>query len=218
MLGFNIMEILLRLPVLCLVFTVHEFAHGYMAYKLGDETAKRDGRLSFNPLKHIDPIGMLCLLLFRFGWAKPVMVNPSNLRNPKIDMAYISVAGPVSNILFAFLVGLIWVPVSTVVVSPLVAGLVNELILLNIVLAVFNMLPIPPLDGSKVFTVFLSEDSYFRFQDTVGRYGFLILIVLIWTGITQQIIFPVVNALYVGMFEVLTAMYNAMGFLPVVLI
>jgi Zn-dependent protease len=188
--------------------TVHEFAHGYAAYRLGDPLAKRDGRLSLNPLKHIDPLGMLCLLLVRFGWAKPVMVNPLNLKKPKRDMAIIALAGPLSNIVLAAATVLLWYPIGIRLAGGFGWDFASEMILLNLSLAVFNLLPIPPLDGSKVFTAFLSERNYFRFQDKNNRYGFFVLLILIWTGATQAIIFPLVSAMYRGLFAVAGALYS----------
>ncbi|MDR0221133.1 MAG: site-2 protease family protein [Lachnospiraceae bacterium] len=208
----DIADILLRLPALCIAFTVHEVAHGYTAYRLGDQSAKRDGRLSLNPLKHIDPLGMICLLLFRFGWAKPVMVNPLNLKKPKRDMAIIALAGPLSNVALAVVAVLLWYPIGIRLSGGLGWSLASEFILLNLSLAVFNLLPVPPLDGSKVFTAFMSERDYFRFQERFDRYGFFVLLVLIWAGVTQTIISPLIIALYRGLFAVTGVLYAA--FLP----
>jgi Zn-dependent protease len=206
----DIIEILLRLPALCMAFTVHEFAHGYAAYKLGDPMAKQDGRLSLNPLKHIDPLGMICLLLFRFGWAKPVMVNPQNLKNPKRDMAIIALAGPAANVALAVVTVLLWYPVGIHLSRGLLWNIASELILLNLVLAVFNLLPIPPLDGSKIFTAFMSDQNYFRFQKKFDRYGFFILLVLVWTGVTQTIIWPLISAMYRLLFAVAGVLYSGL--------
>ena len=201
MFNININEMLLRLPAIIIALTVHEFSHGYAAYLLGDKTAKYDGRLSFNPLKHIDPIGMLFLLIVGFGWAKPVMVNPGNFKNPKQDMAITALAGPVSNFIMAFIVVLIYYPVffflspGGVIVRQLFSFF-RILLTINIVLGIFNLLPIPPLDGSKVFAIFLPDHTYFRF--TGFRYGFIILIILIYSGVTFRVIQPFMDAIIRG--------------------
>jgi len=193
---------LLRLPAIIIALTFHEFCHGYAAYFLGDRTAKRDGRLSLNPVRHIDPIGMLMLIIAGFGWAKPVMVNPYNLRNPKQDMAIIAIAGPLSNFLMAFITILIAYPLVMLVgdggwdvhrnfdyfrgiaeASGLLGlgfRFLGVLFFINIGLGIFNLLPIPPLDGSKLLAIFLPDHMYFRFISF--RYGFFLLIILLVTG------------------------------------
>ena len=210
MFDFSLEKFILRIPAIILALTVHEVSHGFAAYKLGDTTAKYDGRLSFNPLKHLDPIGFLCLLVADFGWAKPVMVNPYNLRHPKQDMALISFAGPFSNFLFAFVVMLIFYPLAATgvangVVMNYVLSLLIALFSTNIGLGIFNLLPIPPLDGSKVFGVFLPEALYYRF--TNFRYGFVVLIILIYTGATTGILMPLLNAMFDGYFFLMEKIY-----------
>jgi Zn-dependent protease len=166
-----------------LCFTVHESAHGLAAYALGDDTARREGRITLNPLRHIDPIGLLLLATVGFGWAKPVMVNPRSFKKPKWGMALTSLAGPLSNFIFA---GICWIVLPFIRVrtatEPMyyVFALVYLTMRLNIGLGLFNMIPIPPLDGSKVFFAFLPEEKYFRV--TGWRHGFLVLIIgmLIW--------------------------------------
>jgi len=181
-----------------------------MAYLLGDRTAKRDGRMSFNPLRHIDPIGMICLILIGFGWAKPVMVNPRNLKDPKHGMGLTAVAGPVSNFILAFIVMLVYYPlVMTVGLDRAAIGYLFTflwiLFSINIVLGIFNMLPIPPLDGSKVFAVFLPEDIYFKFISF--RYGFIVLIILIFTDRLSSIIQPFMTAISNGYIFVVERIY-----------
>ena len=183
---FNLRLFLFRLPALIIALTFHEFSHGFAAYLLGDRTAKHEGRLSFNPLRHIDPIGMVLILIVGFGWAKPVMVNPYNFRNPKQDMAITAVAGPLSNFILAFIVTLVRVVFVLTIGRYGGVGAENInfflwlLAWMNIMLGVFNMLPIPPLDGSKLFGAILPDYLYFRYINF--RQGFLLLIILIFSG------------------------------------
>ena len=192
----------LVLPVI-LAITVHEAAHGYVADRLGDRTARMLGRITLNPLRHIDPIGTVLLPLgmyaltgFMFGWAKPVPVNPRNLGNPRRDMAIVAAAGPLSNLVMAvlwsiaILVGGWLLPVSTWVGAPLVfmgaAG-----VLINIILLVLNMLPLPPLDGGRVL-VGLLPAKLARLVSQVEPYGLFILIALLVTGVLGRIVLPFV--------------------------
>ena len=202
--GRSIQDMLLSIPALIIALTIHEFCHGYAAYLLGDKTAKWDGRLSFNPLRHLDPLGSLMILLVGFGWAKPVMVNPYNLRNPKRDMAFIALAGPVSNFITAFFtlfvlwwliafdIGTIQSGYSIWRVLPAVMSLhgnimsyVYRVIFLvfqiNIGIGLFNLIPIPPLDGSKILGSFLPHHLYFRYMNF--RYWLIVLVIMLITVI-----------------------------------
>ena len=212
--------LLMFVASIVVALTFHEFAHGFAAYLLGDRTAKHDGRLSFNPVKHIDPIGMMLLLVAGFGWAKPVMVNPYNLKNPKQDMAFISIAGPVANFIMAFVALLTVQALLTFAASPAVIRAIysgatgNEgamyflirfliqLCSLNIGLGLFNLIPIPPLDGSKFFGFFLPDHLYFRLINF--RHGFLLLIALVFSGAIEFIVGPVFDAVFSGMAFVVT--------------
>lgn len=172
MLPFDFTQLILTALAALIALTVHEYAHGYIAYKLGDNTARSFGRLSLNPLKHIDPFGALCMLLFHFGWAKPVPINPRNFKKPRRDFALVAVAGPVSNMIMAFL-GVFFYLLSRKLFAYTDNEFLNALqmnILLflaifhsvNIGLGVFNLIPIPPFDGSRILNVILPPKIYFK--------------------------------------------------------
>jgi Zn-dependent protease len=166
------------LSSILLAIIVHELCHGFAAYALGDPTAKRMGRLTFNPVKHIDPFGGLMMLIAGFGWAKPVMVDTRYFDNPKRDMALTALAGPISNFILAFIaVGCLRLTYSINYISDFLFYLA----LLNIGLGMFNLIPIPPLDGSKVLASFLPDRLYYGFMQ-LERYGMMMLMVLIIVG------------------------------------
>lgn len=203
----NIGFYLILIPVILFSLTIHEYAHALIAYKLGDNTAKDQGRLTLNPLPHLDPIGTILLVIAKFGWAKPVPVNTRNFKNPKKDMLLVAIAGPVSNIITAVVAAVILksvfisfdlhqIPDSFI--APLATALV-WLIFIGIVLAVFNMIPIPPLDGSRVLHAVL-PDRLGRIYQKFEMYGVLIVFALFIFGgnIFGYILqFPV--ALFIGL-------------------
>lgn len=200
--NLSIQGLAVMLPALIVAFTVHELSHGLMAYILGDETAKRDGRLTLNPIRHIDPMGLICIILFQFGWAKPVMINTDNLKNPKVDMALIAFAGPLSNFVMGFFAMLAWVPLNFNTNLPGWAmSTLMQFSWINILLGVFNLLPIPPLDGSKVISGIL-PDAVFHAYNRLARYGMLILIIMMFTGVTSSIIFPIIEAIFYFFFGI----------------
>lgn len=198
----SITELLARMIVLFSAITVHEYAHGFVAYKLGDPTAKYSGRLSLNPLSHIDPFGAICMVLFRFGWAKPVPINPMYFRDRKKGTALVSIAGPLSNIALAFLSTVIFAlylvflaPYIWTPLSSFISEIFVQLALLNISFAIFNLIPFPPLDGGKILGAFLSQESYMNLLQ-YERFGFPILIILSLTGILGRILSIFVMPLY----------------------
>ena len=198
-----IQRMIILIPPILLAVTVHEVAHGWVAWRLGDPTAKAMGRLTLNPIKHLDPIGTLVFFLTQtIGWAKPVPVNPQYMKDPKKDMIWVSIAGPASNILMAALAALFirhgLRPVSAFLPDPVLTPLTLMLILsvqINIGLAVFNLIPIPPLDGSKVLMGLLPRELAIRYAQ-FERWGFVLLLLLVFTGITGRIIVPLVYFLY----------------------
>lgn len=162
--GFDPLGIVISVCAVVLSLTFHELMHGYVALKLGDPTAKNAGRLTLNPLKHLDPIGLICMVLFRFGWAKPVPVSVMYFKKPRRDMAIVAAAGPIANILFGFVslflyyLAILHLPVGTV--SNIIVEFLATLTVLNVGFAVFNLLPLPPLDGSRIAGLFLPPKYY----------------------------------------------------------
>ncbi len=186
-----LLGLLLSIPGLMLALSMHEFAHGYAAYKMGDNTAKYSGRLSLNPLSHLDPIGTLCLFLFRFGWAKPVPINPYNFRNRRLGIITVSLAGPLMNFVLALLCNII---INLMVRFAPPGQITNFLYMvvvyaadLNVGLMCFNLIPIPPLDGSKV----LLELLPYRYRDffyQIERYSSFILMALLFTNVLSPVL------------------------------
>jgi len=165
-------QIVIQLPILLITLTIHEFSHGYVAYLLGDDTAKRAGRLTLNPISHIDPFGLIMLFIARIGWAKPVPINPYNFQNYKRDTAITAAAGPISNFIMAILLSLIFKVIKVAdpdimyqasAMSQFWLGMLLYAILINLALGLFNLIPIPPMDGSKILGGFLSDEAYYRY-------------------------------------------------------
>ncbi len=196
--------IVFQILVLLFSVVIHEVSHGYMAERLGDDTARKMGRLTLNPIKHLDPIGSVLVPVVLaslggivFGWAKPVIYNPRNLKNPERDSAFIALAGPSSNIAIALLFGVLFriLAASNIVLAntATITTLFFFIIQINIALAVFNLIPIPPLDGSKILFPLLPQSAE-RLRVFLERYGFLILLAFIFFGF--DFLFPIMEFLF----------------------
>ncbi|HEV8616385.1 MAG TPA: site-2 protease family protein [Methylomirabilota bacterium] len=198
-----IQSLLLKIPALLFAVTIHEFAHGIVADRLGDPTARRMGRLTLNPLPHIDPFGALAFVIAGFGWAKPVPVNANNLRHPIRDMSLVAAAGPVSNFIVAFL-GLVTLVLHRRIgglpgIGEPVDGMLFYLFQFNLALAIFNLIPLPPLDGGH-FLPYLLPGASWKTIHQLEQYGPMVLLLLVVTGATGYIIGPifgVVSGFYV---------------------
>ena len=183
-------DMLLRVLPALLCITLHELSHGYVAYRLGDTTAKDAGRLTLNPVRHIDPMGLLMMVIFRFGWARPVPVNMYRFENPRRGMAVTALAGPASNLLIStislFLYGVTLVPLLYRARLGQAGVYLSEFFYLtayiSLGMGIFNLLPIPPLDGSKVLYAVLSDRAYVTLM-RYERYGMIALLVLVWSGV-----------------------------------
>lgn len=202
------MDAVLIIPILFFSIVLHEFAHGLAAYRLGDDTAYLSGRLTLNPLAHVDPVGTLAVpaLCFVmgwpvFGWAKPVPVNAMRLPSPRRDMGKVALAGPGINLLLAFVLLLV-LKIMTVV--PFLAHYLAQNprlfmtvfqygIFINVLLAVFNLMPIAPLDGGRIVVALLPQEAAIRYQQFFGRYGMWVVVVLIVSGVFGKIVFPLVT-------------------------
>lgn len=171
----SLTQVIVTLAALLIAITIHEFAHAWTANYYGDPTAKLMGRLTLNPLVHLDLVGTIFLLVAGFGWGKPVMVNPGNFKNPKLDNITVSLAGPMSNLFLAVILGIIlrFAPLPDIVSSILII-----IVFFNLVLMIFNLIPIPPLDGSKILSLFISDQAYLVLQQ-LGIFLLLILIMFI---------------------------------------
>jgi len=184
-------RLVLQLPALLIAVTVHELAHALVADRLGDPTARSLGRLTLNPLPHIDPLGALAFILAGFGWAKPVPVNAQNFRNPLRDMTWVAAAGPIANFLAAFAALVLILALRPAGIVPEAASrALSYIYTFNLVLGIFNLIPLPPLDGGHFLPYLLPRGAAGALRG-VERYGMIVLLVLVFTGIVQRILGPV---------------------------
>lgn len=197
----GLISFLYTLPALLFCLSVHEFAHAYTAYKLGDRTQKAMGRLTLNPFSHIDIAGFICIALFGFGWGKPVMIDDRNFKNKAAGNALTAFAGPFSNIIMAILFTIILkVLLITGVILPTINSMVGSIILnmliltiqFNVVFAIFNLIPIPPFDGSRILYFFLPAKGR-EYMYKIEQYSFVIVLVILVTGIGSKLVSPIVN-------------------------
>ena len=213
----QLLGLVLTLPAVLVAITFHEYAHAFVADKLGDDTPRRQGRLTLNPIAHLDPIGSIMLVFVGFGWGKPVEINPRNF-NRDISMskgeALVSVAGPAMNIVLAFLFTIIYCLIIKFAPSFLItqAGaitviLLQEIIIINVGLGIFNLIPLPPLDGSKILRHFLPYNAreWFIRNEQI----FYAIFIVIWiTGIGSTIISPIINAVYTGITNLVAHLFG----------
>jgi Zn-dependent protease len=183
-------EFLILIIIILLSISIHEFSHAKAADILGDPTPRLSGRLTLNPIAHIDPIGLLMLILVRIGWAKPVPINPYNFKNPNQGMMLTGLAGPASNLFLAWVLAVLLktIPIQSV----LWASTLQNAIFINLALMIFNLLPVPPLDGSRIYTQYLPME----WQYNLERYGFFILIGILIFPPTQEILFFLITFVY----------------------
>ncbi|NLK21730.1 MAG: site-2 protease family protein [Epulopiscium sp.] len=194
-----ILDILIKLPGILCGLTFHEFTHGIIAHFFGDLTPKKEGRLTLNPIPHVDPIGLILLLFMNFGWARPIHTNPSNFKNKKKAMILVSLGGPIANLfvaaIFAIILKLMNIYHINAIQYNWAFEMVNYGIMINIVLGIFNLVPIPPLDGSKILFNIIPPRTYFK----IIQYEYILqmlLIILLLTGIIPMLINPVITYIY----------------------
>lgn len=174
----TILEYLYIIPAAALAISLHEMSHGYMSYFLGDPTPKEQGRLSLNPIRHFDLVGFICLVLFRLGFAKPVRVNPYYYKNPKLGMALVALAGPLMNFIISivsFFIFVVLLRFSDLKIIEIISNFLLYLGVLNLGLGLFNLIPIPPLDGSRILGAILPNETYRKYM-SYEKYGFFILL------------------------------------------
>ena len=199
--GGFLMNLIAGLPGIVIAMVIHEYSHARVAYALGDYTPRLQGRLTLNPAAHVDPIGLVMLFIVHFGWAKPVQINPMNFSNPRRDDILVSLAGPASNLITSFIALIILVMLAKFD-FPLSEGLLvvfNLIIIYNINFAIFNMLPIPPLDGSHILRNLLPYEMA-RVYEQLERYSFIFLIIILMTPVLSYIFVPLQKFIF-GIFQ-----------------
>lgn len=191
--GFNLETLFITVPAILVAVTIHEFAHALIADRLGDSTARLLGRLSLNPIVHLDPLGTILFIVAGFGWAKPVPVNPRNFANWRQGMVLVAAAGPLANVTLVFILGLLF-QLGIIDASTLLARIVYATIQINAILAIFNLLPIPPLDGSKILSGLLPPAQAIAY-DRMAAYGpvLLLLLLILVPGVISGLVLPPVR-------------------------
>lgn len=196
----------LSIPGILIAISFHEMAHGYAADAMGDPTPKMSGRLTLNPLKHIDPVGLLAMIILRFGWAKPVPINPNNFKDRKKGMIVVALSGCLTN-LFLGLIG----QAAYIAVIPLnndtLLTILQYIYYYNVLFAIFNLIPIPPLDGSRILAEFLPPSTRIKYE-SFSRYGFIVLLILMFTGLFSVIIIPLINGVLSLYYIILTPLIH----------
>ena len=217
--GFDLETTLLMFPGLIIALTFHEFAHAFVAYKLGDDTPKYQNRLNVNPLSHMDLAGTLCLLFAGFGWGKPVQINPTNFKNPVKDEAKVAAAGPIMNFLLSIISAILFAIVYIIIIKTnsfnissegievnivwqSIITMISYCMVLNIGLGLFNLLPFPPLDGSKIFRALLKGKAR-EFLYSLERYSGIIIIILFATHAASYILSPLSNYILNALFSLI---------------
>lgn len=196
------LEMLYRIPAVIIALVFHEYAHARVADHLGDPTPRYHNRLTLNPINHIDPIGMLMLWIFRFGWAKPVPINPMNFRGDRRrGIILVSLAGPLTNIVLAFIFVILLRWQLLFFPNDNLSFMIHIIVFFNLIIAVFNLIPVPPLDGSKVLAGLLPHRYDYVFAQ-LEQYGFIILILLIFTGFLRTVLIPAVEFLRILMISI----------------
>lgn len=195
----DLIELLVSVPAVLIAITFHEFSHGYAAHLLGDPTPKNQGRLTLNPLPHLDPLGTLMLLVAHFGWAKPVEINPYYFKgNRQRGILLVSLAGPVSNLILALAVAILY---NLFGVTGYLALFFFMLLSINVYLAIFNLIPVPPLDGSKILIGLLPRRMH-EYVYKIEAYGPIILILLVLTNVTSKILLPIAKTVISAFFYI----------------